>query len=344
MTFEWPWMMLFALVAVPLAARALALVDRRRAARRAQLAALGLVSPEALPAGAAGPAPPPPGRWRRLRPHVPAALLLAALVVLLVSLARPQATIAQAHREGTVVLAFDVSGSMAATDLTPTRLDAAKAAARAFVRRQPPTVKVGVVAFGSTGLITQRPTTDKASVLAAVDRLTPQGGTAVGGGILTSLSAISGKPLQLPDLSTVTDDTQLPDLGFHGSAAIVLLTDGENTADPDPLAVANVASSVGVKVYPIGLGSPAGTVVQIGGFQVATKLDEALLQQIAKTTNGQYFAAADQQELVDVYSKINPTWTVEAKRTEITGLLAALAGLLVLAGAGLSFAWFGRVI
>jgi Ca-activated chloride channel homolog len=338
MSFEWPWMLL-ALAVMPLLAGEYRRLARRRAARRAELAALGLVSPELLPAGA-----PPPSRWRRARPHLPAALLLAAMTLLVVSLARPDATIAQAHREGTVILAFDVSGSMAATDLAPTRLGAAKVAARAFVQRQPSTVKVGVVAFGATGVITQKPTTDKDSVLAAVDRLTPQGGTAVGRGILSSLSAIAGKPIQLPDLSTITDDTRLPDLGYYGSAAIVMLTDGENTADPDPVALANVASSVGVKVYPIGLGSPAGTVVQIDGFQVATQLDEALLQEIARTTNGEYFAAADEQELASVYGKINPVWTIQAKRTEITGLLAALAGLLVLAGAGVSFAWYGRVI
>jgi Ca-activated chloride channel family protein len=233
---------------------------------------------------------------------------------------------------------------MAAKDLAPTRLDAAKAAARAFVQRQPSTVKVGVVAFGATGLIMQRPSTDRASVLAAVDRLTPQGGTAVGRGIQTSLSAIIGRTVELQQVADGSVEAQGPDLGYHGSAAVVLLTDGENTADPDPVAVADLASAAGVKIYPIGLGSPGGTVVQIDGFQVATHLDEALLQQIAKTTDGEYFAAADEQELASVYGKINPTWTVQAKRTEITGLLAALAGLLVLTGAGLSLAWYGRVI
>jgi Ca-activated chloride channel family protein len=123
-----------------------------------------------------------------------------------------------------------------------------------------------------------------------------------------------------------------------------MLSDGENTDDPDPMAAAQLASAAGVKVYPIGLGSPQGTVLQIDGFQVATRLDEALLRQIASTTDGKYFAAADGQQLAAVYNSINPTWTVQAERVEITALFAAAAAVLLLAGAGLSFAWFGRVI
>jgi Ca-activated chloride channel homolog len=331
MSFQWPWMLLLALVAVPLLVARYRALQQRRAGRRAELASLGLVAP--------GPAA--SGRRR----HVAPVLLLLALTVLLVGLARPEATVAQARREGTVVLAFDVSRSMAATDLSPTRLDAAKAAARSFVERQPTTIRLGVVAFGASGLITQQPTTDRRAVLAAIDRLSPQGGTAVGRGIQTSLSAIAGKPVQLSPQSDGSVEAEgQQDLGFHGSAAVVMLTDGENTAEPDPLAVAQVASSAGVKIYPIGIGSPAGAVLQVDGFQVATHLDEDLLRQIADTTDGKYYAAADEQELAKVYDSIQPTWRVEAKRTEITGLFAAAAALLVMVGAALSFVWFGRVV
>ena len=127
--------------------------------------------------------------------HVPPVLLLLALVVLVAGLARPEATVPQPRREGTVILAFDVSASMAAKDLAPNRIDAAKAAARTFVQKQPTTVRVGVVAFSGSGLVTQEPTTDKATVLAAIDRLTPQGGTALASGLQTSLSAIVGRPV-----------------------------------------------------------------------------------------------------------------------------------------------------
>ena len=267
---------------------------------------------------------------------------LAALL-LLVALARPEATVAQARREGTVVLAFDVSASMAATDLAPTRIAAAKAAARAFVNRQPSTVQLAVVAFAESGLITQQPTTDRSAVLAAIDRLSPQGGTALGRGIQTSLSAIAGKPVQL-NLSNGSVEAEGQDLGYHGSAAVILLTDGENTTDPDPVEVAQIASTAGVRVYPIGLGSAKGTVLQIDGFQVATALNEPLLRQIATATDGRYYAAADEQALASVYRSIDPVWTIQARHMEITALFAGVAAVLLLLGVGLSFAWYGRVI
>jgi len=328
MTFIWPWMLL-SLLLVPLLVREYRRLVRRRADRRAELAAVGLVAPRAVSSGR--------------RRYVPPVLFLAALTLLLIGLARPEATVAEARREGTVVLAFDVSGSMAATDMTPSRIEAAKAAARTFVRRQPSTIRIGVVAFGDSGLITQQATTDRATVLAAIDRLTPQGGTALGRGIQTSLSLIAGKTVQLND-DNGSIEANGQDLGYHGSAAVILLSDGENTSGPDPLEVAQVASTAGVRVYPIGLGSPQGTVMEIDGFQVATALDEPLLRQIASTTDGEYFPAADQQALAKVYRSIDPLWTVHARWIEVTALFAVAAALLLLSGVGLSFAWFGRVI
>jgi Ca-activated chloride channel family protein len=328
MTFAWPWMLL-SIGAVPLLVLGYRRLLRRRAARRSELAALGLLAPGAVSSGR--------------RRHVGPALFLAAVALLFLALARPEATIAQAHREGTVILAFDVSGSMAATDLAPSRIAAAKSAARTFVEKQPATVRVGVVAFSGSGLVTQEPTADRARVLAAIDRLTPQGGTALARGLQTSLSAIVGKTVQL-DPPGGSVEPQGQDLGFHGSAAVILLSDGENTAAPDPIGVAEIASTAGVKVYPIGLGSPEGTVLEIDGFQVATTLNESLLRDIASTTDGRYYAAADEKALARVYGSIDLAWTVKSEHVEITALLAAAAAGLLLLGAGLSFAWFGRVV
>ena len=333
MSLEWPWMAV-GLVAVPLVIWWYRRLVRARAARRAELAALGLVAPG--PAASSG-----------VRRHLPPALLLVALVLLLAALTRPEAVVPQPHREGTVVLAFDVSTSMAATDLTPTRLEAAKSAARTFVERQPPTVRVGVVAFGGTGLVTQEATADRSRVIAAIDRLSPQGGTALGRGLQTSLSSIVGKQVLLdpPAGSTAGGvEPQGQDIGYHGSAAIILLSDGENTDDPDPIEVADIASTAGVKVYPIGLGRPEGTVLEVDGFQVATALDEPMLREIAARTDGQYFAAADEQALAAVYDTIDLEWTVETERVELTAALAAAAGLLVLVAVGLSLTWFGRAV
>ncbi|HEX2810137.1 MAG TPA: VWA domain-containing protein, partial [Kineosporiaceae bacterium] len=272
MTFDWPWMLL-TLGAVPLMALEYRRLLRRRAARRSELAGLGLVASSEASTGR--------------RRHVAPVLFICALALLLAALARPEATVAEPRREGTVVLAFDVSSSMGATDLTPSRMEAAKSAARAFVQKQPATIRVAVVAFGESGLITQQPTTDRASVLAAIDRLTPQGGTALGRGIQTSLSAIVGRTVRLEE-SDGSVEAHGQDLGYHGSAAVILLSDGENTAEPDPLEVARLASAAGVRVYPIGLGSPRGSVLQIDGFQVATALDEPTLRKIASTTDAQY--------------------------------------------------------
>lgn len=328
MTFQWP-LMLLALLAVPVLVVAYRSQLRRRDQGRARLAAEGLV------AASTG----RPDRWR----HVAPLLLLAALILLLASLARPAATVAEPRREGTVVLAFDVSTSMAAKDLAPTRLDAAKVAGRAFVARQPSTIRLGVVAFGDSAVISQQPTDDRAQVLAAIDRLTPQGGTALGRGIVSSISAIAGKPISVDETGqdgTAGDD----ELGYYGSAAVVLLSDGENTTDPDPLVLAQLASTAGVRIYPIGLGSPQGAVLEVDGFQVSTRLDEATLKQIAETTDGTYYAASDTASLGNVYDDIDLSWTARTEEREITSWFAAAAAALLLLGAGVSVVRSGRVV
>ena len=333
MNLIWPWMLLGLLV-VPLIGWWYRRLLRARSARRAELAALGLVAPDSAVPG-----------WRR---HLPPALLLTALVLLLTALARPEAIVPQPHREGTVILAFDVSASMGAQDLAPTRIEAAKAAARTFLDRQPATIRVGVVAFGGSGLVTQEATVDRRRVLAAVDRLQPEGGTALARGLQTSLGAIVGQPIEVdaPRAPTGTPgvEPQGPDLGYHSSAAIILLSDGENTSDPDPIDVAELTSSAGVRVYPIGLGRPEGTVLEVDGFQVATALDEPLLREIATRTDGRYYSAADERALTAVYDSIDLEWTVQTERIELTGLFAAVAAALLLAGVGLALAWFGRAV
>jgi Ca-activated chloride channel family protein len=180
-------------------------------------------------------------------------------------------------------------------------------------------------------------------VLAAIDRLRPDGGTALARGLQTSLSAIVGQPVLVDGPADTVEPTG-PDLGYHGSAAVVLLSDGENTVPPDPIDVAEIASSAGVRVYPIGLGRPEGTVLEIGGFQLATALNEPLLREIATRTDGRYFAAADERELAAVYDSIDLSWTVREEHIELTALLAAAAGLLLLTGVGLSLSWFGRAV
>ena len=328
MSVQWPWMLL-SLLTVPVLVVAYRSQERRRAVRRVELAAAGLVAVER----------PRPERARHLVPL----LMLAALTLLLVSLARPSATVAEPRREGTVMLAFDISTSMAAKDISPTRLDAAKAAARAFVEKQPSSIRLGVVAFGDSAVVSQQPSNDRREVLAAIDRLTPQGGTALGRGIAAGLSAIAGRTLAIDESGQdgANDDA---DIGYYGSAAIVLLSDGENTTDPDPLEIADLASTAGVRIYPIGVGDPRGTVLEVDGFQVSTALDEAMLQDIATTTDGTYYAARDAGSLSRVYDSIDLAWTARTEAREVTSWFAAGAALLLLLGAVISVLRSGRVV
>ena len=278
--------------------------------------------------------------WRR---HVVAAVFLVGVTVLIVGLARPEAEIDLPRREGTVILAFDVSSSMKAKDLDPTRLVAAKRAAQAFVDDQPSSIKIGVVAFSDGGYVVQAPTRSRTDARAAIDRLSAKGGTALGRGILTSLSAVAGKPIAL-DREALEAGEQQPGLRFLGSAAVVFLSDGDNTAPLDPLAVAPIASQAGVRIFPVGIGSPEGAVVDVGGYQVATSLDEGILRGIAERSGGRYFRAQDAETLGRVYDSIDLKLTVAGKSTEITAIVAGVGLVCFLVAAGLSMRWYGRVI
>src|SRR4051794_6240874 len=325
-SLTWTWALLGLLV-VPLLVVGYRRVLRVQEARRAALAAAGLVMPA------------PRGRWRHLGP----ALLIAARAVMVLSLTRPVASVAEPHRDGTVVLAFDVSNSMAATDVKPSRLEAAKAAARGFVTKQPASVRIAVVAFGGTGVVTQRPTEDRAAVLAAVARLRSGGDTSLSDGILGGLSAIVGKPVKAPGDAEKGLDEETA-IGYHGGTAIVLLTDGEDTTGERPSGAAELASAAGVKIEPIGLGTPAGTTIQVDGFSIATALDESSLQEVADTTGGTYRRASDAASLAAVYDAIELQWTTRTVPRELTSWLAGLAALLLLGGATVSVLRQGRVI
>ena len=328
MSFGSPWR-LVALLAVPALVAAYVAARRGRDRRAAALAAQGLASTSTE------------GRARRR--HLPFALLIIALVVLIVGLARPSATVRTPRREGTVIVTVDVSNSMAATDIAPSRFAAAKAAAKAFVRQQAPAVQVGVVAFGNGAVIVQPPTTAHADALGAIDRLSLGGGTSVGQAVLTSLDAIAGKQLTIDERQLGNDAAGL-NIGYYGGASIVLFSDGENVTGPDPATMAQVASVAGVRVDTIGVGTPAGAVVQINGFSVATALDAATLQQIASTTNGSYHSAGDARGLAAVSRSIDLRFKIVNRHEEVTGLFAAAGAVLLLIAAAVSVLWSGRVV
>jgi Ca-activated chloride channel family protein len=302
-------------------------VQRRRAAA---LAAAGF----GAPAGGGA-------RRAALRRHLPYALLLAALPILLVGLARPHAEVAVPRVAGTVVLAFDVSNSMSADDVTPSRLAAAQAAATGFVEEQPDTVDVGVLVFGDQALLTQAPTDDHAAAVAAIGRLSASGGTSLGQAILVALGTITGKPVTLPaDGAAVTTS----DLGYWPSATIVVFSDGQDTGGPDAEAAAELAAAAGVRIQAVGVGTAAGATVEVDGYQLGTALNETLLTTVAQTTGGAYHQAGDADALADTTESIDLRLTTKKEPLELTAPFAGAALLLLMLGALLGIRWHGRIV
>jgi Ca-activated chloride channel family protein len=324
MSFQYPVMVVVGLVVGLGLALAYRWLQRQRAR---SLAAAGLTGPPS--AGA---------RWRR---NLPPLLFLAALVFMLLGLARPQATVPVPRASGTVILAFDVSNSMAAKDVVPTRLAAAQAAAISFVEGQPDTVDIGVIAFGQGPLTTQLPSNDHGATIGAIKRLKVAGGTSLGQAILGSLTAIIGESVSLPDPSSPAPPR---DLGYWGSATIVLLSDGEDTGGPDAVAAAELAAAAGVQIETVGVGTVAGATFEVDGFQLATSLNEDLLTQVAEATNGSYHRAEDAQALGSVYENLDLRLTTQDEMLELTGVAVGIAVLLLTAGGLLMINWFGRIL
>jgi Ca-activated chloride channel family protein len=309
MTFQWPLALLL-LVLVPMLIGLYLLAQRRRqryAVRFTNLALLHTVV----------------GRGPGRRRHIPAALFLLGVAALLTALARPTGVIAVPRDEATIMIVMDVSGSMAADDLQPDRMAAARQAARAFVQALPDYARVGLVSFSTRARVDAAPTSDHTAVLRAIDRLTPDGGTAIGDGL----------DLALDQLAAGTADHPAPGL-------VVLLSDGQSSAGIAPETAAARAASVHVKVYTVGVGQ-RGAVPVVHGQ--AVRLDETALRQIATTTGASYFYAEESGKLQQIYADLGVQIGWGEERTEITALVSALGTLLVLGGGLLSLRWFQRL-
>jgi len=309
-----------------------------------QYAHLGLVK-QAMGAG--------PG-WRR---HVPPVLLALALLALLLACARPTATITLPSPQQTLLLAMDVSGSMRATDVKPSRIEASQIAAKAFVKTLPRHVRVGVVAFAGTAAVVQAPTLSRDDVVAAIDRFQLQRGTAIGSGIVLSLATLF--PQEDIDLSEVSSEERVPrglsnkpkteppapvPPGSFNSAAVILLTDGQSTTGPMPIDAAKMAADHGVKVYTVGFGTADGEIIGFEGWSMRVRLDEETLKTIAGLTHAEYYFAGSATDLKKVYDTLSTRLVFERRETEVTALFAALGALLTVVAAGLSLWWFGRVL
>lgn len=338
MDFLWPYM-LWLLLLVPVLIAAYVWAQRRRQRYALRYASLSLVK-EAL------------GKGPGFRRHIPPILFLLGLAVMIVALARPEAVVRVPSEEGTIILSIDTSGSMAADDLNPSRMDAAKAAANAFVERQPKSVRIGVVSFSDDAFVVQAPTNDQDAVLAAIDRLYPQRGTAIGRGLQASLNAIFETP-DSPNPATNSSSAQAdasptptpPPVpkGTYVPAIVVLLTDGENNLGPDPAEVAQQAADRGVRVYTIGIGSKEGSVLHIQGRSIRTRLDEDLLKQVAETANGAYYNATNEGDLQKIYENLGTRLVLKTEKTEVTAGLTGIAAALSILGGAFSLLWFNRL-
>jgi len=281
---------------------------------------------------------------------------------MLVAIARPAAVVTLPTEHETIILAIDVSGSMRATDVLPTRLEAAQAAARAFVADQPRKVRIGIVSFAGTAALVQPATENREDILAAIGRLELQRATAVGSGLLVSLKAIfpdidvdlllenprsrmddAARPIGRPKAPPKNADPPAPP-GSYRSAAIILLTDGQTTTGPDPMEAAMMAADRGIRVYTVGIGTVDGTIIGWEGWSMRVRLDEPTLKSIASITRGEYFHAATAADLKKVYQGMSARMVLQKQETEITALVVAAATVLAVSAAALSLLWFNRIL
>jgi Ca-activated chloride channel family protein len=346
-TFLWP-QFLWLLLVLPLLVAVYAWLLRRKKKMALRYASLSIVR-EAM------------GSGQTLRRHIPPLLFLLAMAAMLLAASRPFAVITLPSQQETIILAMDVSGSMRATDVQPNRLVASQNAAKAFLAELPRSVRVGIVAFAGTASVVQPATLSREDLVAAIDKFQLQRATAIGNAIVVSLGELF--PDAGIDLASLTYGRnrssgiaidQVPKEpkkeftpvapGSYGSAAIILLTDGQRTTGVDSLEAAKMAADRGVRIYTVGVGTVDGETIGFEGWSMRVKLDEETLKQIASRTQAEYFYAGTATDLKKVYETLSSRLTVEKKETEISGLLALGAALLALMSASLSLLWFNRIL
>ncbi len=347
MSFVWP-QLLWLLLALPVLVGIYVLLLRRKKKSAVRYANLDLVK-EAM------------GPGDSIRRHVPPALFLLAIALLIVAMARPSATVLLPMQKQTIILAMDASGSMRAKDVLPSRLEAAQAAARQFVADVPSQTQIGVVTFAATAALVQPPTSDRQAVVAAIDRMQLQRATATGSGLIVSLATIF--PDAGFDVSTALfgrdaernapiggakkndkKDFKPVAPGSYSSAVIILLTDGQRTTGPDPIEIAKLAADRGVRVYTVGFGTTSGEIIGFEGWSFRVRLDEETLKTIAIMTQGEYFYAGTAADLKKVYQTLNSRLSLEKRETEVTALFSGIAALFALAAGLLSLFWFNRIL
>ena len=273
-------------------------------------------------------APPKPG-WRR---HLPAAAVALAMGALVLAIAEPVRQVRVPKEAATVMMVIDVSASMDATDVSPSRLEAATSAAKAFVGDLPPQVRVGLVSFDRIARVVASPTVDHQAVLDGIDRLILGTGTATGEAIYTALDALAAAN----DIAGAAGTTA-------GGAAIVLLSDGVPTVGRPVLGAAQDAAGQGVPISTIAFGTQDGTVT-VQGRLVSVPADPDTMASIAETTNGKFFEAASAKELRSVYKDIGTRVGYETEQRDASGPILTVAVMALLVASGLALLWNGRLV
>jgi Ca-activated chloride channel family protein len=319
MSFEWP-QALAGLAVVPLLVALYVIHDRRRKEGAARFG-----NPHLLP----NVVDHRPG----LRRHVPLAVLLVALAAMIVGVARPHATVTVRREEATVVLAIDVSRSMKATDVQPSRLGAARAAAKVFLGQVPEKFQVALVSFASRAVVVVPPTEDRTLVEDGLDSLRPGEGTALGDAV--AISVRLGHPPH------GREGTQPP-------SAVLLISDGAQMGGTTPPNRAvKLARSLHVPIYTVLVGTQGGVVEAkiAGGFRATIRVppNPDTLRTVAKTTGGEFFTATSDSRLRRVYERLGSRLGHRRKSREITDLFAGGSAALLLAGGALSALWFRRI-
>jgi Ca-activated chloride channel family protein len=317
-SFQAP-LVLLALLVLPLLGGLYALEQRRRR-RVAAAFAVEPLQPSVAPRRP---------RWRR---HLPVLAFAVALAILIGAAARPQKTIAVPVEQAGVMLVTDVSGSMTSTDLTPTRLVAAKRAARMFLQQLPARVNVGLIGFNATPRVLASPTTDREAILRAIAIMKAGGGTATGAAITTATSVLN--------VAHAPGKKRPP-------SAIVLLSDGASTSGIDPIAAARTARDQHIPVYTVALGTAEGTITvpAPGGGTVTKRVppDPRSLARIAQASGGKSFTAQTASGLSEVYQRLGSQLGHKQQRRQITQAFAGGALLLLALGGAMSLGWFGRL-
>jgi len=284
----------------------------------------------------------PARAWRR---HVPMALFLMGLVPLLVGLARPQGSVLVPREQATLVLSMDVSGSMRATDVAPSRLEAAQAAALTFVDGLPDKFPVGLVTFSEDAEVLAQPSRDRRVVRESIASLTASGPTAMGDSIVQALRLTAARTANSDRRDDSGARNRRPDREHLN--AVLLLSDGASTSgDTQPMEAAERARALGVPVFTIALGTPEGVVEIPDDFGqrrlVRVPPDYDTLRSIARVTHGEYFYAPNEDELRRIYDEIGSRIGFEREQEELTVAFAAAALVLAAAAGATAFAWGNR--